>query len=322
MQMYFGYQAEESVPILEDLLSNTTDPEDRVDVMFTLSEACQWKCDRQMQKYWMARSSAEAIRNSLNVQSSLYDLSNLLFEEKDLERASRYCKVAMEDALRSGYGGRILNASSSQLTIARAVEEMEKRDYRISIYIIIALALLSLALTALLALLSRQRNTINDINARLEDANKIKEGYLYKYMNMSIKYLDSVEDLRRSVRKAMRDKDSDAIYRLLRDPRYNRPEYDRFYEVFDETFLGIYPDFVDKVNALLREEEHFCLREGGRRMPTGLRILAAIKLGFTDSGSIAEFLSCAPSSVYTHRSKIKKAALCGSGDFEKIIREL
>lgn len=30
-----------------------------------------------------------------------------------------------------------------------------------------------------------------------------------------------------------------------------------FYAVFDETFLGIYPDFVQKVNALLREDARF-----------------------------------------------------------------
>ena len=54
-------------------------------------------------------------------------------------------------------------------------------------------------------------------------------------------------------------------------------EYDNFYTIFDETFLGIYPDFVQKVNALLREDARFPVPTT-RILRTELRVLAAIRL--------------------------------------------
>ena len=42
----------------------------------------------------------------------------------------------------------------------------------------------------------------------------------------------------------------------------------------------------------------------------------------TDSGKIAKFLHCAPSSIYTHRSKIKKNALCPPEEFENEIMKI
>lgn len=95
-----------------------------------------------------------------------------------------------------------------------------------------------------------------------------------------------------------------------------RDNYNEFYRIFDETFLGVFPDFVEDVNSLLREEARFSL-SNKKELSTGLRILAVIRLGITDSGKIAQFLNCAPTSVYTHRSKIKKQALCPPEEFEK-----
>ena len=42
---------------------------------------------------------------------------------------------------------------------------------------------------------------------------------------------------------------------------------------------------------------------------TELRILAAIRLGITDSGHIASLLNCASATVYTYRTKLRNAAL-------------
>ena len=45
-------------------------------------------------------------------------------------------------------------------------------------------------------------------------------------------------------------------------------------------------------------------------------------VGETDSGKIAQFLNCAPTSVYTHRSKIRKNALCPPGEFEERLSKI
>ena len=59
----------------------------------------------------------------------------------------------------------------------------------------------------------------------------------------------------------------------------------------------------------------------GKPHTTELRILAAIRLGITDSGRIARFLNCAPTTVYTYRTKLRNMALDREG-FEERIRRI
>lgn len=77
--------------------------------------------------------------------------------------------------------------------------------------------------------------------------------------------------------------------RKLRSPSDVDRNYRDFYRIFDETFLGIFPDFVERVNELLEEPARFPVRSDGA-LSTELRILAVMRLGITDSGCIASFL--------------------------------
>lgn len=103
--------------------------------------------------------------------------------------------------------------------------------------------------------------------------------------------------------------------RKLRSPSDVDRDYRDFYRIFDETFLGIFPDFVEQVNALLEEPARFPVR-ADRTLPTELRILAVMRLGITDSGRIAGFLNCASATVYTYRTKLRNSALGSRSDFE------
>lgn len=77
---------------------------------------------------------------------------------------------------------------------------------------------------------------------------------------------------------------------------------------FDDAILNIYPSFVDKFNALLRDDEQIVLKSG-ERLNTELRLYALIRIGIDDNARIAEFLRCSISTVYTYRSRIKKRAI-------------
>lgn len=93
-----------------------------------------------------------------------------------------------------------------------------------------------------------------------------------------------------------------------------------FYNKFDEAVLNIYPDFVEKVNQLMRPDEHIVPKPGSR-LNTELRVLALIRIGVYDSERIAEFLRCSLTTVYTYRSKIRKRSLDPDA-FEEQIRNI
>ena len=89
---------------------------------------------------------------------------------------------------------------------------------------------------------------------------------------------------------------------------------------FARAFLNLYPNFVEKFNALLNPRSRYTPEEG--RLNTELRIFALIRLGVSDVNQIADFLRCSPQTIYNYKSKIKKAALNGGDNFEETVRKL
>ena len=73
---------------------------------------------------------------------------------------------------------------------------------------------------------------------------------------------------------------------------------------FDRAFLNLYPNFVEKFNALLNPQSRYTPEEG--RLNTELRIFALIRLGISDVTQIANFLHCSPQTIYNYKSKIRR----------------
>ena len=140
-------------------------------------------------------------------------------------------------------------------------------------------------------------------------------------MELSVRYIDKIGQTRNDIRALAKSDGLDAVMKALRSPSVMYNEYENYYRIFDETFLGIYPDFVEKVNALLSEDARFDLN-GEKTLPTELRILAAIRIGITESGKIAKFLKCSPNTVYTYRTKLKRSAVCPKDVFEAEISKI
>jgi hypothetical protein len=170
-------------------------------------------------------------------------------------------------------------------------------------------------------MLHKMNNEVKQLNQNLNDANKIKENYMFRYMEMSVRYLERFDDFRNHIRSVAHSRGMDEVLKELRSRENIYHEYDNFYAVFDETFLGIYPDFVEKVNNLLREDARFPIPVN-RVLKTELRILATIRLGITESGKIASFLKCAPPTVYTYRAKMRNSAICDKDEFETLVRQI
>lgn len=318
MQLYESGQAEKAVEILKDLVDNTDDLEDKSDAAYTLAFAYAYTGNRKEREYWLAQSAIWSSYFPNRSSMALFELSNMLFEDNQLAQASRYCQVALEDALASKYNSGILNSANSMLSIVKAVGHKTRQDRRMMLCIIVILATLFLTTCGLLALSFRLHHTIKMKNILLEKANEAKTGYITRHITMSAYYMEDIERYRHDLRVALKTGGVDAVKEMLRKPPEEVIDYKSFYRIFDDTFIGLFPDFVDKVNDLLKPEARIYLKDS-RSLTTVLRILAAIKLGVTDSGQIAKFLHCAPSSVYTHRCKIKKMAACPPEEFEKMV---
>ena len=97
-------------------------------------------------------------------------------------------------------------------------------------------------------------------------------------------------------------------------------EREKFYKSFDETFLSMFPHFVESFNALLREDERLEPKPG-ELLSTELRIFALIRLGITDSTKIARFLRYSLATIYSYRSKVRNKAI-DKINFEQLVEQI
>jgi len=327
IQMYEDGEILEAIPILENLF-RIAPKESKAHAAYSLAKAYEAKGDYVMTKYWFAQGAISNLKFPSGEFQSLYELSLILFDEHRMTRAVEYSRAALEESLNCNYTARINNSAKSQLSIVKAAHYREARSRKAREIAIVSLIGLCLVIVYFWQRTLKQSkkieessNIIREMNGLLEEAGKIKEGYVQRYIALSASYLSLVKEYRHDLRVTLREHGMEEVMRKLRQPDSEVLKMDnkQFYAIFDEAFLGIYPDFIKKVNMMLKEEARFKLSPGDE-LPTNLRILALIRLGITDSGKIAQILNCAPTSVYTYRSKIKKFALCSPEEFESTLQ--
>lgn len=297
-------------------------------IAYGIAEAYSDMGDQLQRKIWLARSATYDIKASVKEYVSLLQLSRILIKEGDYARADSYIKLATEDALFGKYISNIKDNSAVLLDASEALVVSERKRYWIMAASLILAVMFIVSLVVFsVYLMSRRRrlriinSALKDANRMLKDVNRIKDSYLLRYMLLSSAYIRRIEETPRMYRKLYKTSGVDALVSKLKEPSYAEDEYRQFYRTFDEIFLGLFPDFPQKVNELLKEEARFSY-SAGEQMPTGLRILAVIRLGITDSPKIAQFLDCALTTVYTYRNKMKAASICPREDFENHVKRI
>ena len=267
---------------------------------------------------------------------SMIRLSRILYDRGDLKRAYTYIVRAYEDATRSDARTGLDEINQSFPDIIDSYEQAERSKKR-QLEVFLAVTVLFLAaLGSFMFLLNRDRKRIRrmqreiqGINVRLaenvdrlKESNEIKDTYLGRYLSMFSEHIDALERYRSGLRVTAKSKDLDDILRVLKSDAYIDTERKTLYDEFDATFLGVFPDFVNQLNGLLREDARI-----GQDLPPGklsneLRIFALIRLGVTESAKIAQFLKKSPSTIYNYRVKLRNAAACDRDDFERRLMEI
>jgi hypothetical protein len=284
---------------------------------------------------WLVKSACNDFYSAGRDYLSLYELALILYDKGKYHKANKYLELNLSDAFSGNFNSRFINSGKAHVMVSEAERHNANNKLILMIIVVSLLVVVLVVMILLLKYSFRQRRRVkqqrdmlykmNDevkqLNQNLNDANKIKENYMFRYMEMSVRYLERFDDFRNHIRSVAHSRGMDEVLKELRSRENIYHEYDNFYAVFDETFLGIYPDFVEKVNNLLREDARFPIPVN-RVLKTELRILATIRLGITESGKIASFLKCAPPTVYTYRAKMRNSAICDKDEFETLVRQI
>lgn len=324
-----------AIDMLLNMRDETRAPHDLSSIYYNLAQLYDITAQEESRLYSLIKSVEYDFMCPVRNYLSLYELALVLYDRGMLQKAGEYISANLSDAIAGNFNIRMINSGKHQMIISEAAKQENIKKLYWLILFLSFIAVLFVIMCVLFAYNRRYvrrlreiKNVLLETNARLKRvnkdlsyANKIKDSYVFSYMELSINYLGKIENTRREIKSIAKNEGLEAVLKYLRSPSEIYEEYRRYYKVFDEAFLGIFPDFREKVNALLKEEARFPI-SSEPVLCTELRMLAAIRLGIRESGKIAVFLNCAPTTVYTYRTRLKRAALCEKDDFDTIVASL
>ena len=299
---------------------------------------------------WLARSAIADVLCANKDYASLNTLAERLYRQGDIDRAFKYAADhGMPDAL--FFGGKLRPWQIAQFfpSLEQAYAAKNARHTR-QMWLLIGLAgLLLLALAGLLFYLSRRQRvlvrtrkaleeekarverrnqTLQDVNERLQalnnelqESSKVRQEYIALYLQNLSENISTSRQYKNHVLKYIRRGNDKYLIEEIEALPPIEDDIREFYQMFDRTFINLYPDFVDEFNALLADGEAI-VPKGDDILTPELRVFALIKLGITESSKIAALLHYSANTVYNYRAKIKNKARGDRELFEDAVQAI
>ncbi|MCM1032211.1 MAG: DUF6377 domain-containing protein [Odoribacter sp.] len=295
--------------LLEYVMENTpvTSPL-RARAAHHLSSMANDHGDENAYTYYLAQSALADLSAATREVASLQELGNHLYSKGDVDRSYYYLTEALSNAVECGAPLRMIESSRSLPIIEHAYNE-QLNSKRHTIYMILAiLIVVVIVLVITMIVLNHKMHRLRVLEATLRQANHIKEVYISQFLNLCSIYMDKLNQFCKIANRKITAGKVDDLYRLTKSGKFVEEQSKDFYEVFDNAFLHLYPNFVEQVNALLRPDSRIILKEG-EQLNTDLRILAFMRLGIEESPRIAQVLNYSLNTIYAYRNRTKARAI-------------
>ncbi len=268
-----------------------------------------------------ATSATYDLQVSAKAYNALYELARILFRRGDIRRADRYMRMTLEDAASSHYALRYNDIILSEYEIMNVVLKQEQHRKYVFIVGTVSVSVILLVALVLLILLLRYSGRLTVSQRKLSEVSSIKDGFLANYMEKCVDYLNKVDEYRSSLRRTAKEDGPDAIMVQLRKPSFASGEFNGLLSSLDSTFMGIFPDFVDNVNAHM-EPGYKLEMPAKEKLSTELRILALIKMGISKRQKIAKILNMSVTTVYSYHCNLQKHSDIPAQYFDRVIASL
>ena len=290
------------------------------------AKVCMEQGDAEQAFLHYVLSADHDMRACIKEGRSLLRVSQMLYQQGDLRRAYQYIERAYADAVRAD--SRICQEEIAEtFPIINTAYKKREKSSKVFLYAVLAVLAFLLTLTVFFLIFLKRKQqqviaaseTIQEQVAKLRESNSFKDIYLGRYMSLFTEHINSREQYRSSLRVTAKSLDLQQILAALRSNEFIDRERRTIYKEFDTMVLGLFPDFVKQFNALLEPGKRI-----GENLPEGtlsneLRVFALIRLGVTDSATIASFLRKSLSTVYNYRVKARNAAIGDRNSFESRI---
>ncbi|RDI56834.1 DUF6377 domain-containing protein [Flavobacterium glaciei] len=338
-----GKHKETLVLLLNYFPKISQNSDDRAVIAYIISQAYRQKKDAEQEKKWLTISAISDLQLAKKEYISLRSLAFLMYENGDIDRAYKYIKRSLEDALFCNARLRTYEISKMLPIINEAYQKQNETNRFQLVLFLISASILSVFLLAVLFLFFKQMkklskakqdlslansklselnaelNTfnekLNETNYTLTEANFLKEIYIGRYMDQCSDYIGKLDEYRRKLNVMATTGKMNDLISAVKSKQFVENELATFLTNFDKTFLQLFPNFIAEFSSLLIDDEAIQLKEG-ELLNTELRIFALIRLGIKDSAKISTFLRYSVSTIYNYRSQLKNKAAGPREDFE------
>jgi len=330
-------KTKEAEVIVTDLLNNSSkEDHNRAILASILANIYKKDGNIELQKKYYALSAIYDIKNAVKENTSMQSLALILFKEGDIDNAYHCIQSSMEDAVfcnsrfRTYEITKIFPIIDSAYQTKARTQKKELKLYLLLVSILSVLLVIAIIfvyrymqrITHIRRKLSETNQDLHksneqlyllnsellEVNRKLSEASLLKDTYLTKFIDLCSHYIEKLDNYRRTLNRYTREGKMEELYGELRSSQFINNELNNFFTNFDETFLRLYPTFIEEFNALFPEGEKQNSKPG-EILNTELRIYALIRLGINDSSQIALFLRFSITTVYTYRSKLKNKSL-------------
>lgn len=266
--------------------------------------------------------------------TALYLVAKTIYKMKETDRAEKYVRIALDNI--TSY-----NTRQRQIEIGEIIPIIERdryatlsheRNWLLTTTILTITLIIwgvfgfvhirrqNNKLRSAQTIIKGQLNQLSKANSQLQEANKIKTEYIGRSLYTNSEFIDRIAHIFRKIDKCIILKEYESLKQIVGQSSLNK-ERDNIYKVFDEAFLKLYPDYIEKYNLLFEEKD--------RKVPTlkntltsEMRIFALIRLGVNDSERIARFLDYSIHTVNTYKTRIKNRSIVENDTFEAKIMEI
>ena len=284
----------------------------------------------------LVKAAISDIKSGTKETVAMRNLATLLYQSHgDINQANKYIKLAMDDA-------NFYNARHRKIEISSILPIIEKerfdsierqRNLLIWLFIIVTVLLIlflgaTLIIRKQLKKLNIARKTIQEqnekvllTNSELYEANKIKDKYIGHFFYVNYQYIDKLERMYRLINRKVASKQYDEFPKLFKEADILM-ERKNMYTSFDQTFLKLFPDFINEYKLLfpLDELPHMGIENGS--LTVEMRIFALIRLGVIESEKISKFLNYSIHTINTYKTKVKNKSIVQNELFEQKIMEI
>lgn len=257
---------------------------------------------------YMAKAAISDIKGCVKDGLALPTLAEWLYHQGELNLAFNYINFALEDAMSGNVRMRTVSIAALLPFIDEAYREKinASRDELMIYFLLVTfLLLITIGLVVVLLRLVRRGRVYSRKLARTAE---MQENYIGHFIGLSSIYANRLDSLYKVVTRKLAAGQVEELQQLIKSGKFVQQEDEEFYKIFDNAFLEIYPDFIDRINRLLRPDEQIEMKNPGELTPE-LRIYAFVRLGVEESTRIAQILNYSVSTVYSYRTRMRNRAI-------------